>query len=721
MARGRPAGKGCQVSSVGTHTAKGPDERAARRPGRGVVLVACTVTCLALLVACVAAMARGQGDETEAGLTIEVEPGALTLELGETAQLSATVRDAGGAVVDDATVVYYSRARRSVGVTRTGRVEAFRPGEFTLVVLVPSNPEDRSRRPDARARVEIPVTVPLPPVAEVAFTGIPDTFYAGTQPRLDVEVTDTAGARRDDVPVTFSSGDPSVATIDRFGFLTLREPGTVTLTAAVDTESDALAIEVVENPVAALELRVGTETARTGDVLRFTAAATDASGREVPGVPVRYAVGGETAPAIVAAGAPAQIASDGRFVAERSGTYTVIATAGTHTATRTVLIEPRDVTRDVEVVGRGKVLDRRSSDLWVWEGTDGRDYAITGTWGADGRTYFWDVTDPADIEKVNEVQVDARTVNDVKVSADGELAVIGREGASNRRNGIVVLGAGNPREGVPVLSEFTNQLTGGVHNLFVDGDHVYALSAGRRYDIIDIEDPRNPERVGRFELQTQGHSVHDVWVSDGIAFSSNWSDGVVAVDVGGGGRGGTPERPVELGRYAYPNGWNHAAFPYRSRSTGKFYLFAGDEAYPYGGLANDAEDAQLPFRTAGWIHVIDWTDWDNPREVARYQVPEAGSHNIWVEDDIMYVGFYYPGGLRVVDVSGELMGDLYRQGREIARFVPFDPEGFAPNAPFVWGPQPYKGHIFFTDYNSGLWAVRLEEKTGPGRVIGEPQ
>ena len=666
-------------------------------------------------------MVRGQGDDTPAGLRIEVDPGALTLETGEVAQLSATVRDAAGAVVDDATVVYYSRARRSVSVTRTGRVEAYRPGEFTLIALVPSNPGDRSRRPDARARVEIPVTVPLPPIAEVAFARVPPVFYAGTQPRLQVVVTDTAGARREDVPVAFATSDAAVAAIDRFGFLTLRAAGTVTVTATVDTERDALEIEVQDNPVASLALEVGTDAARTGDVLRFTAVAADAQGRPVPGVPVRFAVGGETAPAIVAAGAPAQIAADGRFVAERSGTYTVIATAGTHTATRTVSIEPRDVAREVEVVGRGKVLDRRSSDLWVWEGTDGRDYALTGTWGADGHTYFWDVTDPAHIEKVNEVQVDARTVNDVKVSADGELAVIGREGASNRRNGIVVLGAGNPREGVPVLSEFTNQLTGGVHNVFVDGDHVYALSAGRRYDIISLEDPRNPERVGRFELETQGHSVHDVWVSDGIAFSSNWTDGVVAVDVGGGGRGGTPERPVELGRYAYPNGWNHAAFPYRSQSTGKFYLFAGDEAYPYGGLANDAEDAQLPFRTAGWIHVIDWSDWDNPQEVARYQVPEAGSHNIWVEDDILYVGYYYPGGLRVVDVSGELMGDLYRQGREIARFVPFEPDGFAPNAPFVWGPQPYKGHIFFTDYNSGLWAVRLEEKTGPGRVIGEPQ
>ena len=74
----------------------------------------------------------------------------------------------------------------------------------------------------------------------------------------------------------------------------------------------------------------------------------------------------------------------------------------------------------------------------------------------------------------------------------------------------------------------------------------------------------------------------------------------------------------------------------------------------------------------------------------------------------MYVAFYN-GGLRVVDVSGELLGNLYRQGREIARFLPFDPEGFVPNSPQVWGAQPHKGVIFFSDYNSGLWAVRLKE------------
>ncbi len=680
--------------------------------------------CLAVGSLVVRAQSQDEAEDDDApSLTLEVEPAELTLEVGDTASLSATVRDAEGAVLEDARVVYYSRARRSVGVTRTGRVEAYRPGAFTLIVLVPTDQDDTSRRPESRVRVEVPVTVPLPPIVTVTFAPLPPKFYVGTHPRVDVTVKDTTETARDDIEVHFETSDAAVATVDRFGVLTLHQEGPVELTATAASISATTEIDVEANPVTALELQASVDMALTGDVVRFTATAKDARGLAVRGVPVSFAVGGETAPRIVASGASAQVASDGRFVAERSGTYTVMATAGMHTATRTVAIDPRDVARDIEVVGRGEVLDRRSSDLWVWEGIDGRDYAITGTWGADGHALFWDVSDPANIEKLSEAQVDARTVNDVKVSEDGDIAVISREGASNRRNGFVVLGVGNPREGVPVLSEFTDQLTGGVHNVFIAEDHVFALSAGRRYDVISIEDPSAPHRVGRFELETPGHSVHDVWVSDGIAFSSNWTDGVVAVDIGGGGQGGTPERPVELGRYAYPSGWNHAAFPYRSQSTGKFYLFAGDEAYPYGGISRQGQDPddRVPLRTAGWIHVIDWSDWDDPWEVARYQVPEAGTHNFWVEDDMLYVGFYYPGGLRVVDVSGELMGDLYKQGREIARFVPFDNDAFTPNAPFVWGPQPYKGHIFFTDFNSGLWAVRLNEKTGPARVIGEPQ
>lgn len=654
--------------------------------------------------------------ESTAEFTLEVTPSRLTLAVGDIVSLEATVRDAEGGVVEDASVIFFSRARRSVSVTREGMVEAYRPGDFRLVALVPRDPGDQGSRPEAVVRVEVPVTVPLPPVARMEFSKIPPKYYVGTVPRLQVTVVDRLDEVRRDVPVTFTSSDLDIARIDTFGVLTLRAPGVTEITATAGGVSVGLAIDVEASPVRSLELQPSALRARTGDVVRFTALAKDARGLSVRGVPVQYGVGGRTAPGIVAAGASAEVSTDGRFVAERSGTYTVVATTGAHSASRTISIVPRNVRRTVDVIGRGKVLDRHTSDLWIWEGTDGRDYAITGTWGADGRSYVWDVTDPANIEKLHEVSVDARTVNDVKVSEDGDIAVISREGASDRRNGIVILGVGNPREGVPVLAEFTDQLTGGVHNVFIAEDHVYALSSGRRYDVINIETPQNPVRVGRFELETPGHSIHDVWVSDGIAFSSNWTDGVVAVDVGGGGRGGTPEQPIELGRYAYPSGWNHAAFPYRSQSTGAFYLFAADEAFPFGGFSGTRGGA--PSRAAGWVHVIDWSDWENPQEVARYQVPEAGSHNLWVEDDVLYVAFYN-GGLRVVDVSGELMGNLYRQGREIAMFVPTDPAGYIANAPFVWGPQPYKGHVFFTDWNTGLWAVKLSDTPGAGPWMGE--
>ena len=260
-------------------------------------------------------------------------------------------------------------------------------------------------------------------------------------------------------------------------------------------------------------------------------------------------------------------------MAEKPGYYTVMAVAGGKVAERTVRITPRNVSQNVKYIGRGIVRDVRTSDLWIWEGVDGRDYAVTGTHSANGAAYFWDVTDPTQPELIDSVVVDARTVNDVKLSEDGRIAVISREGASNRRNGIVILDVSNPRD-IQIISTYDDELTGGVHNLFIYQDHVYAVNNGRRFDVIDIADPTAPHRVGRFELDTPGHAIHDVWVVDGIAYTSNWGDGVVLVDVGNGVAGGSPANPVKIAGDADSGGATHAAFPYQS-PTGKFYVFMG--------------------------------------------------------------------------------------------------------------------------------------------------
>ena len=651
----------------------------------------CTLATVLLGWLLVPALASAQATN----LTLQVQPAEVRLDVGETIQLEAEVVDAQGQVVPDTSIIFFSRDRASVSVTRDGQATAHSPGQFTLVALRPGDGGGE------RLSQTIPVTVPQPPIQDITFGDTPDQLYAGTQQPITIQAVDASGSTREDAILDVQSSDPSVATVSPFGEIAAHQEGTVTITAQAEGVQAETTIRVVSNPVTALELRGGASTARTGDVLQFEAVPLNADGESVEDAPVEYTMNAQPEDNLGPA-ATGQINEEGHFVAEEPGLYTIKATSGSHIARTQVRIEPRDMDADIEVVGRAPVRNVHTSDLWVWEGVDGRDYAITGTWGGNGEAYFWDVTDPSTIVPIDTVTVDARTVNDVKVSPDGRTCIISREGASDRKNGLVILDCTDPNN-VTIITEYTERLTGGVHNLFIYQDHVYALSNGRRYEIINIEDRANPQRVSTFELDTPGHSIHDVWVERGIAFSSNWDDGVVLADVGAGIAGGSPSNPQKISSYAYPSGWNHAAFPYWDEETGNFYVIAGDEAFPNGLFIDDR-----PTIPAGWIHFIDFTDMQNPKEVARYQVPEAGTHNFWVEGDTLYVA-YYNGGLRVVDISGRLMGDLYEQGREIAHFVPYDPGGRIPNAPMTWGPQPHKGHIFISDWNSGLWALELQQ------------
>ena len=621
----------------------------------------------------------------------------LELRVNEQMQLQAQVVDESGRVLPD-TVVFFSRARRSLAISREGEVKALKPGTHAFFATTLGG---------NRIRENFELQVLYPPITSIEWTQKNNSFYAGTKLDLNFSVEDSLGSTRSIGDVRLASTNPEIMSVNDFGQLIVHRAGKASLQAITDEQMIFdWAIEVKNNPANSIELDLthSTDTIRTGDVVQLQAIVLDNGNNEVKDAPVQFSYIAYPDDQL-GQGSSAQIAQDGRFVANDPGHYTLVARSGNLINERTIRVDARKVRRNLEVVGKGIVPDVKTSDLWVWEGVDGRDYAITGTWGARGEAFLWDVTDPSNIHTIDTVQVDARTVNDVKVSEDGTIAVITREGASNRKNGIIILDVTNPAE-TKILSEYTDGLTGGVHNTFIYENHVYAVNNGRKYDIINIEDPTNPYTVGVFELDTPGHSIHDVWIEDGIAYSSNWSDGVVVVDVGSNssadmpGAGGSPQNPTQLGSYTYPSGWNHAAFPFKSKSTGKFFVAAGDEAFPYG------LDTQGPNRAAGWIHFIEFDGWESPDEVARYQVPEAGSHNYWIEDDVMYAAFYN-GGLRVVDVSGELMGDLYEQGREIALFLPSDPKAAIPNSTFTWGPQPYKGLIYLSDWNSGIWAVKL--------------
>tara|TARA_B100001113_G_scaffold303921_1_gene264032 strand:+ start:1433 stop:3469 length:2037 start_codon:yes stop_codon:yes gene_type:complete len=636
----------------------------------------------------------------------------LTLDVGQVFKPNSKVINFDGSQGDCERLVYYNKkgvfsSAKSIIFDRSkGTLKANDPGTHEIVAVCLNSGGKRLTK-------TFYVNVNYPKVKEVKLSLSDNNIYVGNYIPLVYEITDELNTKRkidywsydvaskyfSEVDVSLTSSNDKIQIDESNNILALKE-GSSSVIATFDGISGMIDLKIQKNPVAKLVLKSDTDKARSGDVINFDAIAFNKKGEKIDEINVDFAFTGKSFDKSNTASG--LILGDGRFVGDVPGKYIISARVGNVTTSKIVNIFPRNVKREIKKVGTGVVNDKHTSDFWVFEGVDGRDYAVTGTWGADGKAYFWDVTNPGNLKKIDSVQVDARTVNDVKVSQNGKICVISREGASNRKNGMILIDVTNPRD-VKIISEYTKNLTGGVHNVFIDKNHVYALSNGERYYIINIDDPYNPKEVGMFEVGKEGQSIHDVWIENGIAYSSNWRDGVYLVDVGNGIVGGSPSNPVAFGNYSYATGAHHATFPFKSKSTGKFYTVLGDEIFPNGVNPNGTNE------TAGFLHFVDFTDLNNPVEVARYELPTHGSHNYWIEDDILYVAMY-TGGVRVVDISGDLIGDLYKQDREIGYLLTGSPNGYIPNDTMVWGTQLYKGHVFYSDFNTGLGAAKVSKE-----------
>ena len=633
---------------------------------------------------------------------VRPEPAEVVVQVGDSLamgdEVSVVAYDADGAPVAGVRILTSLDSR--VAVLEEGFLRGVAEGGAVLRMAIRAPPASGTGPPEVRT-FTAPVRVVGPPVATVEIGDPGVRFLAGSVVQLRARALAADGSERQRVDVEWESDRSRLATVDARGFVQAFLPGAVTITARAEGIEAQFSLEVEENPVATVEVS-GASRARTGDVARFSVVPRDATGAGIEGVPTDFSVTSFAE----RTNSGASVYQDGAFVAERPGLYRVVANAAGRTGQALIEVVERGVEHDAIVVGRGLVADRPTSDLWAFTGADGRDYVYTGTHLGGQRMLVWDVTNPATPVLTDFVEVDARVVNDVKVNPEGTLAVITREGARDRRNGIVVLDLADPAH--PVIADtYIGDLTGGVHNVFFAGDILYAIHNGT-FDvhILNISDPGRVVEVGRWGIDSPGKYLHDIWVVDGLAYVSYWNDGVYILDVGDGRWGGLPAVPVEVGHHAYPEGNTHFAVPY-TNADGHRYLFVGDEIF-------DCEDCvsrngHPGDGSRGFVHILDLEDPENLREVARYEVPEAGAHNLWIEDDRMYVA-YYQAGLRVVDVSGELRGDLYRQGREMAWLPTGSPDGVVPNSPMAWGPQLFKGNIFVSDLNSGLWVVRLEPR-----------
>ncbi|HEU5050387.1 MAG TPA: hypothetical protein VFU00_08705 [Gemmatimonadales bacterium] len=661
-----------------------------------------------------AALQQGQQQAPAAGLApspiarLELAAGPeVTLTAGDSLLLQARPLDSSGRPVENARVRFFPAGGYFEGaVDSTGMVRSGATGSM-VVGIVASVPGTKPFVERVRIRM-----VPGP-AARIAVTPAVSKLVAGQRVRLNGRSLSKANDERADV-IAWRSSAPGIVRVTNDGVLTAVAPGRAVITASAEGVSAQLPLQVVANTIASVTITPGRSEAREGDVIRFTAVAKDAAGREITGLVPQWSFSPGNG----------QIDADGAFVGYDPGTYLVSASFGTRSADAAVTLAPRDVRRAPTVVGRLPRTRFTTEEVWIHP--DGR-HAYLGSGSGGDVMYAIDISDPANPVVTDSVISNTRRVNDVMSTPDGKFLVFTREGASDRKNGIVIASIEDPAH-PKVISEFTEGVNSGVHSAFVYrqekyGTHVYLTNDGTgAIHIVDISDPYHPKEAAQWRTARPdaGRTLHDVDVQDGLAYLSYWNDGLVVLDVGNGVKGGSPSNPQLVMQYKYDLNKLYAEVeavggPGFIRGThtawrhGK-YVFIADEVFPASGVKG-AKDAAAG-RAYGRLQVVDVSDMSEPRSVAWYEPEFGGVHNIWVAGDTLYMGAYN-GGFRAFDISGELRGDLRAQNREIVHVNTADMNGKNQNTAMTWGVVVKDGLAYVNDMYNGLWIVKIEPRTRP--------
>jgi hypothetical protein len=159
----------------------------------------------------------------------------------------------------------------------------------------------------------------------------------------------------------------------------------------------------------------------------------------------------------------------------------------------------------------------------------------------------------------------------------------------------------------------------GYVDVFIRGNYAYCLSRETGLDIIDISNPGDPVRKGRFDT-TAYENAPEVFVNSNYAYIANTFDGVRIIDVS------NPSSPILMGTYDPSPGGEEAVLG---------VYVSGDYAY-----------------LADWyhgLHIINISNPGSPVFSGLYDTPGQGI-KVDVKGNYAYVADGY-GGLRIVNIS----------------------------------------------------------------------
>ena len=311
------------------------------------------------------------------------------------------------------------------------------------------------------------------------------------------------------------------------------------------------------------------------------------------------------------------------------------------------------------------------NDVWGYTAPDGHEFALVGHRTG---TYIFDVsTNPHDPIEVGFIPGTNSTWRDLKTH--GYYCYVVNESGG----GMDIISLEDPFNPYKVGSYTSSTAT--AHNMFIADGYAYLVgSAGASAQtnswqgiiILELSDPENPTELGRWE-ETY---IHDIYVKNDTAYACDIYNGSLAIiDVS------DKTNPTTMLVHNYSNYGCHAVWI----TDDSKYAVTGDE------------------ESGGYVYIFDIQDFDNINMVATWypdepQVQNKSVHNVLIKDDLLYVS-YYVYGTRIVDIS-----DPYNP-IEVGYYDWYPGQNglYSGN----WGTYPFTGNglIYSTDYSGNGFFV----------------
>ena len=315
--------------------------------------------------------------------TVMVSPATAELDVGETVQLTAVVRDQNSNVMAGASVTWMSGANSVATVNASGLVTGVAGGTATIT----------ARSGSAQGTAQITVVSVTAPVVSVEVSSpaepnaLGEPLQLGEALQLSAAAFDENGQAVSGAEFSWESSNTSVATVDATGLVTAVAAGTATITASAGDVRTSVEITVVSatQPVVSVEVSPSAETITLGGTLQLSAAAFDENGQAVSGAEFSW----ESSNASVAT-----VDATGLVTAVAAGTATITASVGGARGTAEITVQNPLASPDREIL------------VALYNATDGPNWGYAFNWLTDAPLGDWSGVETNALGRVTELNLD---------------------------------------------------------------------------------------------------------------------------------------------------------------------------------------------------------------------------------------------------------------------------------------------------------------------------